>query len=889
MNTASKFLITLVLTTVQTGIIQAIQATPFPVTVTQPDGTSLTIRLYGDEHGAMMFTTDGLPVICDPGSRRYEFAFPYNGVLQSSGIQATDPGQRPASVHERLRDIDPAEALKLLDHRRHNSMARKNSPQKIKISNYPTLGQQKALAILVEFDDLTFSSIDNPYKYYNGMLNSEGFTWSNGAEGSVRDFYLASSDGRFDPEFVVVGPVKLQRPCEYYGQDDEYLDIKCYDMVMEAASAVDATVDYSEFDTDGDGYVDNIYFFYAGYGQADSGKSETIWPHSGTLEEAWGRELILDGVHINRYACSNEIRGGSYPVQPVGIGTFVHEFGHVLGIADHYDTLYQSGRTGVSQWDTMGGASYFNNQNTPPLFNAFERAELGWLDYTDIAADEAGWLPLSPLATDNMAYRITVPGTEGHEYFILENRIRQGWDRFLPGEGMLVWHVDMNEERWRNNTINTDAEHQYFDLVEADMKEDDTSGAADPFPGKANIRTFSFVSWNGEEAFSLDHISDSDTEMNILLGNTAFTLPAPEVSVKRIGGETLTFSWGEIEDAEHYLVSLTDKEGEPVGGYDHLIVQQEEPLTITSLTPYSDYTLEVCAKAGSYTSPSTVLHLTTTGYQFYEQTPTLLSISNIDHEGFTAQWAPLETATDYTITVEEQDYDQPTTSECDFSELPYGWNTSNMKFNKAMFGNSSPSLQMDNDGDWIEFSDNDIKIHKISFWVRSQTASNSVRVQILSSESDEWITVAEENLSTLPVTLEYDLPETNALRLVIVKQKGYVLIDDVKCEYQPVMWITESRYTDFSTAGECTFTAHNLKGNTLYRISATGISGNEYSRTAQWFVTTTSDSSVFTITGNGPDFTERYDLFGLPVSDDYRGIVIERRSDGTTRKLIKCK
>lgn len=113
--------------------------------------------------------------------------------------------------------------------------------------------------------------------------------------------------------------------------------------------------------------------------------ADVIWPHSNTLDDGLGYDLRLDGITISRYACSNEIRYGSQPLMPVGIGTFVHEFGHVLGLLDHYDTSYNSGRTGVSAWDTMAAASYNDNQNTPPTFSAFERAELGWLKYDDIS------------------------------------------------------------------------------------------------------------------------------------------------------------------------------------------------------------------------------------------------------------------------------------------------------------------------------------------------------------------------------------------------------------------------------------------------------------------------------------------------------------------------
>ena len=199
-------------------------------------------------------------------------------------------------------------------------LKRSFAPSKTKISNYPTIGRQKALVVLVEFSDRKFSTMEDVWGYYNGMLNEPGFTYKNGANGSVRDFYLDSSGGIFDPEFIVIGPVQLNNTLAYYGEDtDNTLDPNACQMVVDACRLIDDEVDFSEFDADNDGYVDSIYFFYAGFGEADSNKSESIWPHNGLLKDNWKIDLELDGVIINNYACSNEIRySTSYPLLPVG-------------------------------------------------------------------------------------------------------------------------------------------------------------------------------------------------------------------------------------------------------------------------------------------------------------------------------------------------------------------------------------------------------------------------------------------------------------------------------------------------------------------------------------------------------------------------------------------
>lgn len=401
-------------------------------------------------------------------------------------------------------------------------------PQKIRISNYPTLGERKALVLLVEFEDVKFSSVPDAGIYFNALLNEPGFTHDNGADGSARDFYIASSDGRFLPNFVTVGPIGLPKTSAYYGGNTGgKLDEHAHEMLLDACLKIDDHTDFSEFDEDDDGEVDNIYIFYAGYGEADTGEDTHIWPQSNLLFDNKGIDLVLDGVRVNHYACSNEIRldGNGIP-RLVGIGTFVHEFGHVLGISDHYDSTFAGRRPGVDNWDTMAAANYFNNTNTPPLFSSFERAELGWLEYEELTPHMSGQsFVLAPLSQENRAFRVTVPDTDENEYFVLECRAQQGWDRFLPGHGLLVWHIDMDRTAWLNNKVNTDPTHNRVDIIEADGYESINNLAGDPFPGKRKVTSFTFKSWSGKDVFS---ISDINEDVD---GNVAFTFNSSVASV----------------------------------------------------------------------------------------------------------------------------------------------------------------------------------------------------------------------------------------------------------------------------------------------------------------------------------------------------------------------
>lgn len=867
----------------------AIPATPYPVVVTQPDGSQLTVNIRGDEHGAVMLTSDGYPVVQDSTTGRYEFAEIDGAFIRSLGIQASGPENRSPAIDAQLAGIDRSSVWTYLDASHMIKKQNRRNPQRVKISNYPTIGHQKALVILVEFEDTPFTTMSDPYGYYQGLLNEEGFTWDNGANGSARDFYLASSAGMFDPEFTVVGPVRLDKPVKYYGGDSEFLDENVADMVIEASKKADALVDYSQFDADGDGYVDNIYFFYAGYGQADSGHNDAVWPHSGTLEESWGKELILDGIRLNRYACSNEIRGGSGPdFKPVGIGTFVHEFGHVLGIADHYDTGYQSGRTGVNQWDTMAAASYFNNQNTPPLFNAFERAELGWLEYTQLPSTAGGWIDMPLLDTDNVAYRVDVEGTDGREYFVVEHRCREGWDTYLPGEGMLVWHVDMDEERWWNNTINNDPDHQCLDLIEADGREDAGSYAYDPFPGRGDVRQFVFNGWTGDEAFSFDDIEKEGARISFLLGNTGYKPDSPEVNVHKTGGISTEFSFEPVDGARYYIVDLLDAEGVAFPGYDGLRLEEPAAIMVDGLTPLSSYDLRVYAGMGSYLSEPAVCRISTSEIRFFEMTPEISLLDAVSASGFTLGWNPLPGAEDYSVTVSEKSYGETESSTCDFSEWPEGWSSSSAKLNKAMFGNSSPALQLGDDGDYVEFDSDGNRIASLSLWVRSQSASNRMRIDYRAADSDEFTPLTEVELTTQGQQLSFDIPESSVVRVIFMKGSGYMVVDDFECSYSPLEWLAVDGFTGISTGGECKMEISGLTQQTTYRVAVSGYDGNETSRTATATVTTADGSGISSIDSKDKvSLIGRYAITGQKVSANYRGVVIERYSDGTTRKLFE--
>lgn len=321
-------------------------------------------------------------------------------------------------------------------------------------SSFPAKGEQKALVILVEFADCEFFTPD-ANQYFTSLLNAEGCDLD-GATGSARDYFVQNSSGIFLPDFDVYGPVTLSQPVKYYGGNDRWgNDEAPHKMIIEACQLLDSEVDFSLYDRDGDGTIDNVFVFYAGRGEATSGGANTVWPHSARITE-WEpmTEYLFDGVMLDSYACTNEQVGN----HTCGIGTFCHEFSHVLGLPDLYATSYSTAFT-PGDWSLLDSGSYNNGEKTPAGYSIFERYALGWIDPKVITGAEQE-ITLRNVAENDGGIIATA---RENEFFLLENRQQTGWDTYIPGHGMLVWHVDYRESVWVNNTVNNSQRHQYVE------------------------------------------------------------------------------------------------------------------------------------------------------------------------------------------------------------------------------------------------------------------------------------------------------------------------------------------------------------------------------------------------------------------------------------------
>jgi len=312
-------------------------------------------------------------------------------------------------------------------------------------------GEKRGLVILVEFSNNQFS-IEDPQTTYNSITNEPGYSEGNFKK-SVRDYFLEQSGGQFDLTFDVVGPVKLANLMSYYGGNNEYgNDQRPGEMIAEACQAVDDDVDFSLYDWDGDGEVDQVFVVYAGYGEADGAPATTVWPHEWDLYDAMGSTLTLDDVVINTYACGNEL-DGIIGKKLAGIGVFCHEFSHCMGFPDFYDKF----NFGMGAWDVMSNGSRNGGGYNPAEYTAYERMICGWLQPTvlDKPTEVKG---MKPITEGGETYIIYCDNPNKQEYYLLENKSKNDiYPYNYSGRGLLVTHVDFDLEMWYHNMPNTTA------------------------------------------------------------------------------------------------------------------------------------------------------------------------------------------------------------------------------------------------------------------------------------------------------------------------------------------------------------------------------------------------------------------------------------------------
>lgn len=457
--------------------IFAVKARKGLVTVKQPDGTELTIKLNGDEFYRYRTTEDNYVVTKNSAGYYVYAAVDNQGKITPTAQIAKNPNQRSIIDSKFLKKM-PQRNFSLSSKMFRVKAAQSSRPKPRRVTPY--FGAKKGLVILAAFKDKLFT-VPSTNTAFTNLLNQSGYS-ANGGTGSAKDYFMASSYGKFTPQFDVVGPVTLPQNMDFYGANDENgYDVNPMQMVVDACKlANEGGVDFSQYDTDGDGYVDNVFVYYSGYNEAediDGTIANTIWPHAYGIYPAdvyqdgdyLGTEadVTFDGKIVCNYACTSELNGNSGS-NMCGVGTFCHEFGHVLGLPDYYHTNDATfSKATLDEWSIMDYGSYNNNGRTPPLYSAYDRFYLGYSTPTECKTPSLLTLnPLSqekttPTSFDNQSvllsatsHNLNGSNPSPKEFFVLEYRKKTGWDSFIPDEGLLIWHIDYDADEWYNNAPN---------------------------------------------------------------------------------------------------------------------------------------------------------------------------------------------------------------------------------------------------------------------------------------------------------------------------------------------------------------------------------------------------------------------------------------------------
>ena len=477
-------------------------AYPGRIVVTQPDGSTIGIHLHGDEFGH--WATDDAGNIVEQGEDGFWHVS--NTITRNTLSTRLEAAQ--------MRRAAAGEAYKAA------------------AGSSANFGSPKIPVILVGFKDKAFSKTN---AQFSAMLNTPGYS-DNNAIGSVWDYYNENSFGAFTPQFEVLGPVTLDNNMSYYGANSNDNDIRPEMALVHAAQKLDSSVNFSRYDNDGDGTVEFVIFYFAGYDEAQSGGSNCIWSHAWYLSyssnvTSTGRKF--DGVYLNRYFCTAELKGNSGSTM-CSIGTTCHEFAHTLGLPDFYDADYSTNGSAANMYDfdLMANGSYNEDSTIPPYFNAEELAEIGWLNaIPELSTSGSATLAAVnyPGASKYSAY-MTKTGVN-NEYFVYECRGGQRWDAGIPS-GMLVYHVDKSTNTisgsvtaasvWSSNSVNNYSAHPCCYVVPASSPQSTKiywGSMANCLFGNT-VKTFSPTAWNGQTTgFQLKDISYSDGVVTFNLVN----------------------------------------------------------------------------------------------------------------------------------------------------------------------------------------------------------------------------------------------------------------------------------------------------------------------------------------------------------------------------------
>ena len=563
-------------------VAMAVPAKPGWHTLTQSDGTTLTVQAVGNAFNHALLTRDGLMVALGDDGDYY-----YNSSLTGlTAVRAHEANERTASevafIEAQRKNLTmPHKEFKPIQGKPAFGVGGSNAD-----ADVPALGTRKVPIILVEFQDKRFKNTRE--QIIQAMLTGNT---------SVQQYFKDQSNEKYDPDFEVFGIYTLSQNRQNYGGNDSSGNDKGLGtMVTEACQMAAADgVSFNRFDTNSDSYCDVVIVIYAGVGEAQASYSvpSAVWPCNWNLQSAAYYGLGGNGafrpsgsnVFVNNFAVFNEVHGSNDNGSTIdGIGTFCHEFGHCLGLPDFYDTNY-GGHYGMGYWDIMDTGCYANDTYTPVGYSAYEKNFMGWIDYVIPNPGNYYTLPIWNQKNEETDKALFIQSDiNGNEFFVIENRRQQGWDRYLPGQGLLIHHITYSASRWQNNTPNNQ-NIQLITLMPADNSLNSSSESGDTWPrnGKTEFTDNSTpaaklnMTANGNISGNAGYLGKPVTEMVINNDGTAsfwymkgaITDPTIEVSTENVNcgatpvnsSVTKTFTVTGLVLNDNINLSLNDPNG----------------------------------------------------------------------------------------------------------------------------------------------------------------------------------------------------------------------------------------------------------------------------------------------------------------------------------------
>ena len=424
-------------------------ALPDSVLVHQQDGTDLWVYDCGDEYYNWVESTDGFVIVKNEDGI-FEYATLTDSQIQPSGIKVHNRQEKRVteSTYAKSQKVNVQEKIK-----QRSMDARKSSTghRTAGMPSSPVVGVRKVLTILMGFSDkpftysaINFDSLMN-YHNYSGFLPG----------GSVYDYYYENSYGQLTIQSTIIGPFLASNPSSYYSRPHGSTGGHSADLVIEAINLADSYgIDFSLFDGNNDGYVDCIHVVFAG-NRYSVGGNGIIWPYN----SAFITPILKDGKNIAEFIMTPELFDNT-GTNINSIGTICHELGHVLGSPDFYPigvshNVQDSLGTGL--WDVMAKGNHYNGGYSPTHHNPYTKTAIfQWTTPNTINASEVSSVYDIPTSSQCSTAIYKIPTSTTGEYYLLENRQKASFDRYLPDSGLLIYHIHGNiENAIATNTVNS--------------------------------------------------------------------------------------------------------------------------------------------------------------------------------------------------------------------------------------------------------------------------------------------------------------------------------------------------------------------------------------------------------------------------------------------------